>query len=190
MAATRREQVRDHFLGWQCRIRQHAMRKEGGKPGTGMCPRVLSADGTEVAPALTVLIVERPPCESTAEFRHICKRTQDPRQRYEAAIKLLSSSYFQTPRAFSDVLTATFAPNSRVAADLISGRDCSLEFTQFSQRYHLPCSIVELQETNEAWQATWWHNAMFNPALPPDARLLQFQPDWLNAQAEPPIPGR
>ena len=32
---------RDSFLDWQCRIRQVAMREEGGRPSPGMRPRVL-----------------------------------------------------------------------------------------------------------------------------------------------------
>lgn len=190
MAATRRENTRNHFLGWQCRIRQHAMRKAGGKPSAGTCPRVEAPDGAEIISALTVLIVEKPPCGSTAEFRHICKRTQDPRQRYEAAIALLSSTYFQAPAAFSDGVTATFASGSPVADDLMARGACVLEFAQFSQRYRLPCTVEELSHTSETRQATWWHNAMFNAALPPDTRVLLFRPDWLNAEADPPVPGR
>jgi len=187
MAGTRVEHIRNHFLGWQCRIRQNAMRKAGGEPSAAMRPRVEASDGSEILPAMTVLIVEKPPCESTAEFQHICKRTQDPRQRYDAAIELLSSTYFQTPRAFDDGLTATFGPQSAPVDDLVAQQDCVLAFEQFNQRYRLPCAIEELPSTNPAWQATWWHNAMFNPALPPDTRVLLFRPDWLNAEADPPV---
>ena len=61
--------LRDDFLAWQCRIRQIAMRQDGGRPSPGMRPRLLDRDGRELAPALTVLIVPRDPAESTAFFR-------------------------------------------------------------------------------------------------------------------------
>ena len=32
--------IRDHFLGWQCRVRQLAMRQAGGRPTSGMRPEV------------------------------------------------------------------------------------------------------------------------------------------------------
>jgi hypothetical protein len=53
----RAQKLRDDFLGWQCRIRQIAMRQDSGRPSPGMRPRVLDTAGREIAPALTVLIV-------------------------------------------------------------------------------------------------------------------------------------
>ena len=57
---------RDDFLAWQCRIRQIAMRAEGGRPSQGMRPRVLDEAGTELAAALTVRPVPKKPEELTA----------------------------------------------------------------------------------------------------------------------------
>ena len=42
------QNLRDHFLAWQCRIRQIAMRQDGGRPSPGMRPRVLNTAGREV----------------------------------------------------------------------------------------------------------------------------------------------
>ena len=33
--------LRDDFIGWQCRLRQHSARQAVGKPLDGMRPRVL-----------------------------------------------------------------------------------------------------------------------------------------------------
>ena len=44
-AALRRE-----FLGWQCRLRQMAARESGGRPSSGMRPRVTTREGHEIAP--------------------------------------------------------------------------------------------------------------------------------------------
>ena len=46
------------FIGWQCRLRQLAAREDGGRPSTGMRPRVLAEDGREISPGMVALIVE------------------------------------------------------------------------------------------------------------------------------------
>ena len=43
-----------------------------------------------------------------------------------------------------------------------------------------------LPPEHPAFQATYWHNALFNPALPGSVRVLGFQPDWSRAEADPP----
>ena len=60
--------LRDDFVAWQCRIRQIAMRQDGGRPSPGMRPRVLDASGGEIAPALTVLLVPRDPPRPPPSF--------------------------------------------------------------------------------------------------------------------------
>ncbi len=45
--------------------------------------------------------------------------------------------------------------------------------------------LEELLKGEPAFQATYWHNALFNPALPGGLRVLAFQPDWARAEAEP-----
>src|SRR5690242_15213949 len=62
--------LKQQFLGWQCRIRQLAVREGGGRPSAAMRPRVLTGDGEEVAPGIIVLIAESEPEESTSLFRH------------------------------------------------------------------------------------------------------------------------
>jgi len=177
--------LRRHFLGWQCRLRQHAVRRDGGRPGPGMRPRVLAADGTEMAAAITVLLVKREPSECTALFRHHVRRTHDPAQRYAKALEILSSAYFQHPQEFSGRLTALFAGNSPLAAGLAGLGRCTLEFAQFNQRYTLPCSVAIEPIGSPAFEATYWHNALFNPRLPNNLTVLAFIPDWAVAAADP-----
>ena len=86
--------LREHFLAWQCRIRQIAMRQAGGRPSPGMRPRVLDASGGELAGALTVLIIPRDPAESTDFFRFQVLKTADPRDLYERALGYLQADYF------------------------------------------------------------------------------------------------
>jgi len=178
--------LRDHFLGWQCRLRQMAVRQSGGRPMRGMCPHLI-VGGEEAARAaeITVLIVQRDSFESTAQFRHIVRRTRDPAERHENAVKFLSSAYYQQPREFSDELTALFGPGLPLVARLLQAGACTLEFDQYSQGYRLPCAVRRITQSEPAYQATYWHNAMFNPNLPADVEVIGFKPDWGRAEAEP-----
>jgi hypothetical protein len=80
-----RASLKDEFLGWQCRLRQIAMRQDGGRPSPGMRPRLLNRDGSEIASALTVLLIPQDPTESTAFFRFQVTRSAGPRELYERA---------------------------------------------------------------------------------------------------------
>ena len=188
--APRAERLRDHFVGWQCRIRADAMRRRAGQPSPGMRPQVLSAAGEELAPAVTTLLVRREAESFAPEFRHLARRTHDPRDRREAALALLAERYYQHARDFSDVLTATFAAGSALADDLVSEGRCVLAFAQDSQGYTLPCTVRRLRPDDPRREETWWHNALFNPQLPPDIPILAFAPRWLQATADPDPDGR
>ncbi len=179
--------LRDHFLGWQCRVRQHAVRRHGGRPQPGMRPRVLRADGSEIAEAVTVVLAEAEPEATTATFRHIVRRTHDPAKRYADALGFLAAAYFQYPRNFDDRVAAVFPFDSPLAAALVAERACVLEYAQFNQRYRIPCTIAALAVEDPLYQATYWHNAMFNAAMPGVVRILAFTPDWREAAAYPPV---
>jgi hypothetical protein len=96
---------------------------------------------------------------------------------------MLASYHYQKPKLFNDELTALFARDSLLALRLLRERRCILEFDQFNQGYRIPCDIQDLSQRDIAYQATYWHNALFNPALPPAPRILAFVPDWGGAQA-------
>jgi hypothetical protein len=183
------EKVRDHFLGWQCRLRQISVREFGGRPTPGMMPEVYVGDGGEELGRVVVVMVRREPRESTAQISHIVRRTQDPAERYEKGIKFLQEAYYQRPREFSDELTALFGADSGVAGRLLGAGRCVLDFEQYGQRYRVPCGVRNLETRDPAYQATYWHNHLFNPAIPADVRILAFAPDWRRADASPPPPG-
>ena len=161
------------------------MRRRDGRPSPGMQPRVLSAAGEELAPAVTTLLVRREPESFAPEFRHLARRTHDPRDRREAALALLAERYYQHARDFSDLLTATFAVGSPLANDLVREGRCVLSFAQDRQRYTLPCAVQRLAHNDPRRDETWWHNALFNPQLPPDIPVLAFAPRWLEVDADP-----
>jgi hypothetical protein len=180
--------LRDHFLGWQCRIRQYAVRHAAGRPSGGMRPALrLWEAGPDLGP-VTVLIVKRAPQETTAQFRHLARKTHDPAERRDGALKFLAAAYHQRPQDFADDLTALFGPESEIADGLLAAGRCRLRFEQYRQTYDLSCAVRQLADDDPAFQATYWHNALFNAALPAGVRVLAFQPDWSAATADPPIP--
>ncbi len=177
------QSLKDQFLAWQCRIRQIAMREDGGRPSPGMRPRLLDARGKEMAKVLTVLIVPRDPSESTDFFRFQAMKTADPRDLYERALAYLQADYFQKPEAFSEELLAVLPEGSDFAAALVAAGSCVLEFEQFSQAYRLPSSVRELRRNDPAREAAIWHNCVFNPALPETVHVVALKPDWASAKA-------
>ena len=178
------QSLRDEFLAWQCRIRQIAMRQDGGRPSPGMRPRLLDQAGRNMVPGLTVLMIPRDPSESTAFFRFQVMRSADPRELYERALSFLQADYFQRPASFSDQLLAVLPEGSEIAAALTAQGRCILAFEQFSQAYRLPCAVSALQPGDAARDAAIWHNRLFNPALPETVHVVAFQPDWTSAKAE------
>lgn len=172
-----------HFIGWQCRLRQLACREGDGRPTAGMRPE-LAVDGRPLG-RVTVVLNRLPEQAKTAEFRHIVKRTAEPLERWEAAMRLFQGEYFQQPRHFSDELTALFGPGSAVCDAALAAESCELSFAQFAQAYRLPCTVRRLGEDEPLHQDTYWHNALFNPHLPGGVQILAFKPDWGTATAEP-----
>jgi hypothetical protein len=184
MTRVNAKNLRDDFLAWQCRIRQIAMRQDGGRPSPGMRPRLLDAAGRELAPALTVLMLPLDPAESTAFFRFQVLRSADPRDVYDRALAYLQADYFQRPDSFSDRLLAVLPENGEIAATLMTEPACRLDFDQFSQSYRLPCAARTLRGDDAARQAAIWHNRLFNPALPETVHVVAFQPYWASAGAQ------
>ena len=195
------ERVRDAFLRWQCRVRQIAMRSHEGRPTSGMTPFASpvpapaaapesapepgsSPDAEPIARIVTVLC-RRPEHSATMELRHMARRTHDPAERRAAALEFLAERYYQAPREFSDTLTASFPPASGIAAKLLAGRECRLDFEQFRQRRRLYCAVRCLSEHDPLREATFWHNLLFNPRLPADCIILGFEPDWGRSGPDP-----
>ena len=177
------KKMRDGFLAWQCLIRQTAMREDGGRPSSGMRPRVLDAEGRELAPAVTVLLIPKKPEESTAFFRFQVMKSADPREVYERALTYLQANYFQTPERFSDKLEAVLSSDSNLAKFLVDDGFCILEFVQGRRRYYLPCKTRGVEPGDPACDAAIWHNRLFNPALPNAVQVISFKPDWSAAEA-------
>ena len=179
------EALRLHFLGWQCRVRQLAVRQHEGRPTSGMRPGV-RLDGMRAGDITTVL-VKSDPDHFVARFRYMYQRTQDPAERRQSALEFLADAYYQRPQEFSDRLTALFGPRSGLADQLGNAGRCALYFNQFSQSYLIPCEVLELAPDRPDFEFTLTHNRLFNPGMPPEVRVLGFTPQWHEAQAEPGI---
>ena len=185
MSTSPDELIRDRFLAWQCRIRQIAMRDHEGRPSQGMRPEVYLKGGKLLSPGVIMLIQPKEPDESTDFFRFQVQKNNDPAEVYKKGLQFLQGTHFQSSKKYSDELTALFPVDSGVADALMEAGECLLSFEQFSQRYRMFCSVKEFEKNDSSWQGTFWHNHLFNPALPPNPRILGFKPDWSSAQADP-----
>ena len=177
--------IQKHFLGWQCRVRQYAMRNGEGRPTPGMRPDVLLEDGKEVASAVTLLLVPDLLQESILQFRFMALKTQDPQERYKKAVQLLSASFYQNVENFSGLMTGVFSRSSETVNRLKKNQRCVLEFDFQQQKFRVPAGIKVLLKKNPKYEFTYWHNFLFNPHLSPDVTVLGFEPDWSDSTADP-----
>ena len=175
------DDLRDHFLTWQCRIRQIAMREGEGRPSQGMRPRVLDADGHEISAGIIVLLVREDSFESTEFLKFQVQKHNDPQDVYKKALIFLQSTHYHRAAEFSDEMTGLFGSDSVLADRMLSGGKTVLEFTQFNQTYKIPCQTRLLAEDEDTYQATLWHNRVFNPNIGADIQIVGFQPDWAEA---------
>ena len=177
--------IQNHFIGWQCRVRQYAMRNGEGRPTSGMRPDVLLEDGKEVASAVTLLLVPDQLQDSIRQFRFMALKTQDPQERYKKALQLLSSTFYQNVGNFSGLMTGVFSMNSETVNRLKKNQRCVLEFDFQQQKFLVPAGIKFLLKKNPEYEFTYWHNFLFNPHLSPDVTVLGFEPDWSDSSADP-----
>ncbi|MEL7542474.1 MAG: hypothetical protein AAGJ70_01735 [Pseudomonadota bacterium] len=170
--------LQDTFIGWQCRVRQLAMRNDAGRPSPAMTPRVSLTDGTTLVERMVTLIVPHQPYESTEFFKHQVRKSNDRREVMEKGLTFLQSTHFQMSTGFRDELTAMFSADSPVAAQIIHAEEVLLDFAQFSQAYRLPCRTRRLDPETSSYAATLWHNRLFNPQIPDSVTIVSLLPDW------------
>ena len=177
--------LRDAFLKWQCLIRQISVRQNQGRPDTAVTPAVVLKGETDIFDHVITVLSKTPQQSLLPELQHLVRRTLDPAQRRQKALELLSETYYQKATSFSDILTATFPPQSPRAAAIRKVGHCRLLFSGYGQFYQVDCKIWALTKKNTLYQATFWHNLLFNPNLHPDTIVLGFEPDWTNSTSEP-----
>lgn len=173
------------FLKWQCRTRQIAMRDNNGRPDDAIMPAVWLPDATEPMGHVITILNKAPGYSVTAELNHMAAKTNDPAQIRNTALQFLSASYYQKPKEFSDILTATFPPDSQGAATIREAERVRLAFDAYNQKFDLECKVWRLAEHNPLHKATLAHNRLFNPDIPPQTVILGFEPDWGASSSDP-----
>jgi len=166
----------EDFIRWQCRLRKHAMREGNGRPTQGMSAGIHAISGGEEQARINFLINRKNPAERTAEFRHIVRKTQDPSQWTKNGLRILAEMHYHENDQFVNPLTALFSIDSSIAYALLKAGQCSLRFTEGSVEYQFDFDVHSLDHDDEYYQATYWHNHLFNPTLPGKVRILAFTP--------------
>ena len=176
--------IKNSFMKWQCRVRQIIMRDNYGKPDASIMPDVLlNQDKINLGKIITVLSKDIP-FSKLPEMKHISKVNFDLSKRREKAIQLFSEYYYQSYKEFSPVLTATFQPDSSGIRKIIKSKICSLVFGAYNHNFKLDCEVKLLRKVDPLYQATWWHNSLFNSNLHPDTLILAFNVNWSSSLDE------
>ena len=171
----RAEQYQD-FMRWQCRLRMRAMRERDGRPSEGMSAGIYSLSGGEQQARINFLIVRRDSSDRSREFRHIVRKTPDPREWMKNGLRILAERHYQQAGDFEHELTALFSLDSQAAYALLKAGQCRLEFAEGSIAHGFDFDVRSLNQQDELFQATYWHNHLFNPTLPGKVRVLGFAP--------------
>jgi len=164
------------FISWQCRLRKLSVRELGGRPTPGMSAGVCSVSGGKVKGHMNFLIVRQESVMTTSEFRHIVHKSQDSAEWVKNGLRILAEHYYQDESEFSDELTALFGTDSPLADALIQAGQCHLKFAEDSVEQAFDFSVREMGEEEASYQATYWHNHLFNASIPGRVRVLGFTP--------------
>ena len=177
--------MRRDFVRWQCEVRKNAARYVNGKPQEAMRPFIRLPGDDEARARITTVLVPASPETTTMELRHLIRKTVDPVARTDSALNKLSGTFYEDPDKFSDLLTALFGPGVNLADEIHKAQPIILDFDQGGQKYSIPVDVEELRSDHPFYQATYWHNQLFNAEMPPGVRVLRFHPHWAKAWAEP-----
>ncbi len=169
------EQYQD-FIRWQCRLRKLSMRERDGRPSPGMSAGIHAVAGGDEQARINFLINRRDPAARTAEFRHIVRKSHDPSQWIKNGLRILAELYYQETDQFENRLTALFSEDSQIAYALLKAGQCRLGFAEGSIAHQFEFEVASLNQDDDLFQATYWHNHLFNPALPGKVRVLEFIP--------------
>ncbi len=164
------------FISWQCRLRKSCVRELQGRPTQGMSAGVHSVSGGDEKSRMNFLIVKQESHNVTSEFRHIIRKTQDSTEWVKSGLRILSERHYQDEFNFSNDLTALFNLDSPLAEALTTAGQCRLKFQQDSIDYAFDFKVSELEKEDALFQATYWHNHLFNPSIPGQVCVLSFIP--------------
>ncbi len=164
------------FISWQCRVRKQCVRELQGRPTEGMSAGVHSISGGDEKSRMNFLIVKQDSHNLTSEFRHIVRKSQDSADWIKNGLRILAERHYQDDFNFSNDLTALFNLDSSLAEALVTAGQCRLQFKQDSVEYAFNFEVNELEKESPQFQATYWHNHLFNPTIPGQVCVLSFSP--------------
>ena len=176
--------IQNYFIGWQCRVRELALRSEEGRPNRGMRPKIALKNGKVVFTAATLLIIPEHPDQIIRQFRFMALKTQDPKERYTKALQLLAARFYQKTEDFSGDMAGIFSRFSEEVMALEKDDYCIIEFDYQQQAFKIPCNVSESPKNDQVYEFTYWHNYLFNPNLSPEVKVLYFKPDWSETLSE------
>ena len=179
---------RNLFLKWQCHIRQMSIRQMDGRPDNAIMPTLKFTQLSDPMGQIITLINKTTDYSVVPEMKHMAKKTNDASQVRQEALKFFAEAYYQKPSTFSDILTATFVPNSLGAEKIYKENQCILSFNAYAQSFDLQCKVWRFEKHHHLYQSTWWHNKLFNSSLHPDTEVLGFEVNWESSVADPDIP--
>ena len=164
------------FIIWQCSIRQRNFRMFGGKPSNGTIANFSEIKSNKnLCDARTILLENN--CINTSKmFEFMHKQTHDPETRFDKAIKLFASEYYNTPKKFNGSFTATFNYKSTISKNLIKKEKVCAQFFERETGFNFTVNIRRLKKSDPEWQYTFWHNKFFNPTLNEEIEILNFSP--------------
>ena len=164
------------FISWQCRLRKLAMREQGGRPSAGMSAGIHAIAGGDEQARINFLINRADSADRTSEFRHIIRKTHDSSQWVKNGLRILAELHYHEVDQFVNDLTALFSHDSSIAYALLKAGQCQLRFTEASIEHAFDFDVRSLDQVDELFQATYWHNHLFNSTLPGNVRVLAFSP--------------
>lgn len=173
------EQQYRQFISWQCRLRKMCVRELGGRPTQGMSAGVYSISGGEEQSRMNFMIMRKDSSDRTDELRHIVRKTPDSSIWVKDGLRILSELHYHEVDQFENRLTALFALDSTLSGALLEAGQCHLKIEQDSIEHAFDFSVDALDQDDELFQATYWHNHLFNPSLPGKVQVIAFTPRLL-----------
>ncbi len=164
------------FIAWQCRLRKQSMRESDGRPSEGMSAGVYSVSGGDEQSRMSFLIVRKDPATRTDEFRHIVRKTPDTNEWQKNGLRILAELHYHETDQFENRLTALFGLDSTLAEVLLQAGQCHLKIGEKGIDYAFDFDVEALSTDDDFFQATYWHNRLFNPTLPGQVQVLSFTP--------------
>ncbi len=112
----------------------------------------------------------------TTEFQHIIRKSRDPSDWVKNGLRILSEWHYQDATQFETELTGLFNLDSTLAEALITAGGCRLKIAEDSIAHEFDFDVAALPSQHDHFQATYWHNHLFNSAMPGQVQVLQFTP--------------